>query len=38
MRRCGVGDRLWWFGVESKDICVGAGMGLVYDSGNCQMA
>jgi hypothetical protein len=29
------GDRLWGLGVDSKDIAVSAGMGLVYDSGNC---
>jgi hypothetical protein len=31
----GVGDRLWGLGVGSKDVSVSAGMGLVYDSGNC---
>jgi hypothetical protein len=31
----GVGDRLWGLGVDSKDVSVSAGMGLVYDSGNC---
>jgi hypothetical protein len=33
----GVGDRLWLWGLGagSKDVSVSAGMGLVYDSGNC---
>lgn len=31
----GVGDRLWALGAGSTDVSVGAGMGLVYDSGNC---
>ena len=31
----GAGDRLWALGAGSKDFSVGAGMGLVYDSGNC---
>jgi hypothetical protein len=31
----GVGDRLWGLGAASKDVSVSAGMGLVYDSGNC---
>lgn len=31
----GVGDRLWGLGAHSKDVSVSAGMGLVYDSGNC---
>jgi hypothetical protein len=31
----GVGDRLWALGAASKDFSVSAGMGLVYDSGNC---
>jgi hypothetical protein len=33
----GVGDRLWGFGAHSKDgVSVSAGMGLVYNSANCQ--
>jgi hypothetical protein len=31
----GTGDRLWGLGAGSKDVSVSAGMGLVYDSGNC---
>jgi hypothetical protein len=31
----GDGDQLWALGADSKDFSVGAGMGLVYDSGNC---